>query len=350
MLFLEIFLRSAGATTVLLWAVLLIRDARDVWSARLGAVFLFACACALLIHTAEGLAPPAGVRALLLPISSSWIIFLWLAARSFFDDNFRLSLLDGVVAASWLALGGFNFSELALGLPISHRWAANLRDVLSLVLVGHILYVAISGAGSDLVETRRRSRIGFAVSLLSIYLLNKIGETVFGYSELPLWFTTSLYALIVGVLSVGLLGLVKIDRLAIGLKGDGAAIPAEPRKISDEDQKLIKRLTQIIEIDRIYLEPNLSIRDLAEKVGAGEHQLRALINQAMGFRNFRVFLNGYRVKDAIQALSDPAKQNISILSIAMEAGFGSLASFNRAFKQETGMSPSDMRNIAAQKK
>ena len=73
------------------------------------------------------------------------------------------------------------------------------------------------------------------------------------------------------------------------------------------------------------------------------HQLRKLINQSMGYRNFASFLNKYRIAHVKQSLSDPHKARVPVLTLAMEAGFSSLAPFNRAFKAIEGITPTDFR-------
>lgn len=336
-------MRGAGAVIALLWAALLLRDAPRAVPAKLGAAFLVSSAFALMIHTGEGAAPPAGVRAVLLPVSSSWIVFLWLAARSFFDDDFRLRLADGAVLAVWISLGAVNYADLVAMRPLSEPWAAFARSVISYALVAHIIYVALKGVGPDLVEARRRSRVGFALGLLSVYALNRVGELVFGYDGLPLWVTTGLYALVSGLFAAGFAASVRLDAAALGWRGTGARQTAEPEDISGDDRAAIDRLTRLMEIECAYREPTLSIRDLAARADVSEHKLRALINRTMGHSNFRAFLNGYRIRDAVSALKDPARNDVAILTIAMDAGFGSLSSFNRAFRRETGVSPSDMR-------
>ena len=57
-------------------------------------------------------------------------------------------------------------------------------------------------------------------------------------------------------------------------------------------------------------------------------------------------MNGYRLAEAEAALSDPAQAAVSILTIALDAGFGSIGPFNRAFKAETGVTPSEYRRLA----
>jgi AraC-like DNA-binding protein len=345
MLFLELFLRGATAMVALLCAALLLRDAWKAPAYRWAAAFLFAVASAGVIHTAQGIAPPASVRAVLIPISSSWIVLLWVAARSFFEDEFQFKVTDGLVIALWLGLAAFDYSALAANEPTPQSWTGIARAVLSYGLVGHILYVVVGGAASDLIESRRRSRLGFTISLLSIYLLNKAGEAAFGYSALPIWFTALLFGLITILLSWGLLAIITLDKRALGVSGAEGEKPPRSAEVSAEQKILITRLTQIIEVERAYLEPDLSIRELAARLRIGEHQLRALINQAMGFRNFRAFLNSYRLKHAVSALAMPENKNASILEIAMNSGFGSLASFNRTFKAETGVSPREMKSV-----
>lgn len=79
------------------------------------------------------------------------------------------------------------------------------------------------------------------------------------------------------------------------------------------------------------------------RLGLPEYRLRRLINQQLGHRNFNAFVNGLRLDDASAALSDPARRELPVLSIALEAGFQSIGPFNRAFKAATGLTPSEFR-------
>jgi AraC-like DNA-binding protein len=66
----------------------------------------------------------------------------------------------------------------------------------------------------------------------------------------------------------------------------------------------------------------------------------------MGYRNFNAFLNRYRIDAVKQALADTMQSEVAILDIALAAGFQSLGPFNRAFKADTGMTPSEFRRNA----
>jgi AraC-like DNA-binding protein len=99
-------------------------------------------------------------------------------------------------------------------------------------------------------------------------------------------------------------------------------------------------------VERIYRQEGLAIGALAARFDVPEYRLRQAINEGLGYRNFNAFLNRYRIEDAKAALSDIAQREVPVLTIAMDAGFQSIGPFNRAFKAETGMTPSEFRREA----
>jgi AraC-like DNA-binding protein len=106
---------------------------------------------------------------------------------------------------------------------------------------------------------------------------------------------------------------------------------------------LLAALRKLIDHDKVYREPDLSIASLARKLDIPEYRLRRLINEQLGHRNFSAFINGYRLMEVETALGDPAQADVPILTIALDAGFGSIGPFNRAFKAHTGLTPSEYR-------
>jgi len=94
-----------------------------------------------------------------------------------------------------------------------------------------------------------------------------------------------------------------------------------------------------------YREPGLTIASLAAHLDTPEHRLRALINQRLGYRNFSAFLNHYRIAEAKELLVDRNKIDLPVLTIAMDLGYNSLPTFNRAFRSVTGTTPSDFRRL-----
>lgn len=140
---------------------------------------------------------------------------------------------------------------------------------------------------------------------------------------------------------------------------DATAVIASPdaegkaeARIPDGDTRtsvapaLLRRLSDLMTVERVYRQEGLSIGRLAAMLDLPEHRLREAINEALGYRNFNAFLNSYRIDDAKAALSDPSQREVPVLTIAMDAGFQSIGPFNRAFKAATGMTPTELRRDA----
>ena len=95
--------------------------------------------------------------------------------------------------------------------------------------------------------------------------------------------------------------------------------------------------------ERAYRAEGFSITALAARLGEPEYRVRRAINGEMGHRNFTAFLNGFRLDEVRAALADRAQREVPILTIALDAGFGSLGPFNRAFRDAEGMTPTEYR-------
>ena len=102
-------------------------------------------------------------------------------------------------------------------------------------------------------------------------------------------------------------------------------------------------MLEIVDAQKAYREDGLTIGALADKARIPEHRLRRLINQGLGFRNYAAFLNTRRLAEAKTLLADAAQARTPILTLALGLGYGSIGPFNRAFKEETGQTPSEWR-------
>jgi AraC-like DNA-binding protein len=116
--------------------------------------------------------------------------------------------------------------------------------------------------------------------------------------------------------------------------------------VSASEQASLHRLDHVMTIERAYRREGLTIGTLAVRLGIPEHRLRGLINDGLGHRNFNAFLNRYRIEEAKTALADPGQIDVPVLTIALDSGFQSLAPFNRAFKADTGLTPTEFRRRA----
>jgi len=87
----------------------------------------------------------------------------------------------------------------------------------------------------------------------------------------------------------------------------------------------------------------LTLGELASQVDVPQYRLRQAINGGLGYRNFSDFLNSYRVREAAERLASPEHAQLPVLTIAMDAGFRSLSSFNKAFKAVHQQTPTTWR-------
>ncbi len=92
-----------------------------------------------------------------------------------------------------------------------------------------------------------------------------------------------------------------------------------------------------------YLNPDLTLPQLASELNLTVHLLSCVINEEFEL-NFFDFVNRYRVEAVKEKIADPAFSNFSLLGIAFECGFNSKSAFNRVFKKETGLTPSQYRS------
>jgi len=109
------------------------------------------------------------------------------------------------------------------------------------------------------------------------------------------------------------------------------------------DTKLSETLEQLEKVmneDKVFLDPKLSIYQLSNKLGISQKNLSVAINQHFK-TNFRDFINTYRLKEVKSKLNAIEYNHMSILGIALECGFNSEASFYRIFKKNTGISPKE---------
>jgi AraC-like DNA-binding protein len=98
-------------------------------------------------------------------------------------------------------------------------------------------------------------------------------------------------------------------------------------------------LLQFFDTQQPWLDPELTLSQLAAQTGMNASQLSFLLNT--GFeKNFNDFVNSYRVAAVEAQKNNPAYAHLSLLGIAFECGFNSKATFNRAFKKITGRTPS----------
>jgi AraC-like DNA-binding protein len=106
---------------------------------------------------------------------------------------------------------------------------------------------------------------------------------------------------------------------------------------------LVKRITALMENEKLYQETELTLHQLAAKLEVPTYMVSQALNEGMK-KNFYDLVNGYRVEEAKRLLLDSDNRNYTILSVGFEAGFNSKTTFNTVFKKFTGLTPTDFRD------
>jgi AraC-like DNA-binding protein len=338
-LILELLARGAAVGAFLGVAIAIVRQ--PITPARItGALFcLSAAGHALIQHGAIRLA--LGTAWLL-----AWVFsvmgagFFWAFVTELFEDRPRLQATRFAPAALLLAIGVIALlspREVARGLWLSHNFVGAGFLIHALVVIG-------KGWRGDLVEPRRRLRgpiLGAAALYAIVVLVVQSAEILWRPAD-------------------ALSPVAAVALLALGLAGIGALLQAEPDlfapagaprtpitaaapAMSDEAARTAERLHRLMRDDRLYRDERLTIAALAARLGMPEYRLRRLINQQLGYRNFSSYLNSWRLTEAKAALGDAAQREVPVSTIALDAGYQSLGPFNRAFKAETGVTPTEFR-------
>lgn len=118
---------------------------------------------------------------------------------------------------------------------------------------------------------------------------------------------------------------------------------------NDMADEYLRRLIDIMESEKLYLNSNLTIDDLSHNTGIPKHHITEVLNEKYN-RNFFTFINEYRIREVIRRFSDPKFNRYTILSIAFDSGFNSKSAFNTLFKSFTGKTPSQYKAEATSDK
>ena len=108
------------------------------------------------------------------------------------------------------------------------------------------------------------------------------------------------------------------------------------------DKKLLekyrKQLNRLIVREEPYLDPNLTLRDMAEMLEIPPNHLSQLLNEGFD-KNFSEFVNSYRLETFKSKVVDPSQRHLTILALAYDSGFNSKTVFNTYFKKTMGITP-----------
>jgi AraC-like DNA-binding protein len=311
-------------------------------------------------------ATPLSFLILLAAIANPGLI--WLVARGLFRERTGVGRTQVLAVGSAVLLGLVFAYELPRTLFGSSAFVEFASRVVPHGLALAFILLAIIDAQrdvrNDLVEPRRRLRMLFVTSIAVYAAIVAVVETALRGERPP----PALELLHLGLVAgASLAAVVVIYRYGDELLGPAVAparepdapLPselAEPRRTDPAEPPPVQRPAELHPepTDPLraaleawlarqgFLEPELTIAGLAKTLRTQEYKVRRLLNGELGFRNFNDFLHRHRIRVACERLTRPGPET-SILELSMAVGYRSLATFNRAFKEVTGLNPTEYR-------
>jgi len=228
-----------------------------------------------------------------------------------------------------------------------YAWLLDINTLIRWLSIGYYFYQAWILLGAyqkwmtnqfSSLETVSLAWFRNFLALMSLWVLfRELMGFIDGYYDLPFyqdwWWNLAL----------------AFAAVYVGISGLSQAQPAdmvynqEPEiKEKGERQSIEQGLMEVVDdrmqSDRYYLQPDLSIRELAAQLKISVSDLSQAINQEKQ-ANFNDYINAWRVEEFIREYPKEENRQYTILSIALDSGFNSKATFHRAFKKVTGQSP-----------
>jgi AraC-like DNA-binding protein len=212
----------------------------------------------------------------------------------------------------------------------------------------HLSWRIMRDSRGDLIAGRRTARVMAVVFLATQLVAELAKEVAFGieWRPQPVSIAQNLALLVFGVWLAALLlrpASAQAEVVASFNASARSSDPAQPPAARAFDTGLVARLTHLVEVERVHLDPEMTLERFVTLTGASERIVRRAIHHRFGHDHFRTFLNAHRVEEARRRLADPSHVGEKMIALAADSGFASLASFNRVFREFEGRTPGEYR-------
>lgn len=299
------------------------------------------------------------LKALILP-NKKIVPALWLHLLPFFCNWLLVSLPVAVsMATPYLTDYGKNYAAIADYLNLVENAYFLVYIIITYRLTERIRTASLENY-SSLDQTGLSWFHNLLVGLFIIVVLDSIFSVYeLNYAMIP-WNIGTIIAFLFIVLYsyLGYKGIFQSNILLPGFVVNNSAQEVATEKsvislpnamgISDEEaNELKRRLYELLDVKKLYLNDSLSLTDLAEEMDISSRKLSEFLNKSLRI-NFYTLINDYRVTEVQEKLKEDESKKYTLLGLAQDSGFQSKASFNRIFKNKTGMSPSQYRQTYCQ--
>ena len=312
---------------------------------------------------------PVEIRMVIGVTAMTSVGWFWLMVMALFEDRDEFRPIMFAAPAGLFLFGILHQYPISAINPVIWTGSTILQAGLAIAA----LVIVLRSWKNDLVETRRQIRGPFMIAV-SLYILSLNGFDIWEmFGDAPAWYPMVNAFMFAGCVLAGAFAFLEArgamfgaetatappvpppmrtvpaehagsanGRAMNGAPGNGVSALALDRAAKAD----LDRLEMLMSTQQVWKEEGLTIAGLALRANMPESQLRRLINDRLGYRNFPSYVKAHRIAAAKSRLSDPNEARVSISAIAYDIGFASLGPFNRAFREETGVAPSEWRRSA----
>jgi AraC-like DNA-binding protein len=110
-----------------------------------------------------------------------------------------------------------------------------------------------------------------------------------------------------------------------------------------ESSGYARKIRSVMESEKLYLDPEISLKELSDKTGITPRYVSQVINSKFN-QNFFDFINQYRIEEAKRLMAGTVRKEITVLEVMYHVGFNSKSSFQAAFRKYTGTTPTEFRH------
>ena len=261
-------------------------------------------------------------------------VFLSMVPYYFLDADTKLAYMSGGAIPDPGSILSFMFSNLHLFL------IAHLMGYL-LLCVGKIRTMTNSDA--EMKSWFQKIAIlfgGYVLGFISYYIM----MYTIGYVLLYDYFIS--FVMSTFIYLIGYNGYVRPQVFEYKSKAEIEEAKYKNSGLSQEKSVQLKEdLQSLVKGEKVYLNRDLKLDDLAEKLNVSKHHISQVLNNELQ-STFSQFINAYRVEEAKRILAK-GKNGLNMHGIAIESGFNNKTTFNLAFKRHTGLTPSQYRSQKA---
>lgn len=277
----------------------------------------------------------------------------WLFSRTLFRKDKSIAaphlLLAAVIALLIMLNQGYLFATSSEVLIFKESTLAKHALSEITVLLSSCILVLSFWEGcrgfSKASKTEQAQRLLFLTTYGGAVSISKASNAIFASNPAAQEMTISVIILFVLINTQILLiwrEKTKQQNQASAEEQISSATNVSPIKTIDESDLALK-VKSLIDEQKLYLEANLKIADVARALGMPEYRISNALRHNLNAKNFNQYINEFRIEYAQSLLADPDKNKWPVLVIGLESGFASVGPFTRAFKAKTGFTPNQYR-------